>query len=67
MDEVKEAGFTDLNLFAVEGMIWLDSKYFESRSDPKNKEAMMNLLKSTEQNPDLLSFSPHLMISGKKS
>ncbi len=64
--EVKEAGFTDMNLFAVEGMIWLDSKYFESRSDPKKKEAMMNLLNATEENPDLLSFSPHLMISGRK-
>jgi ubiquinone/menaquinone biosynthesis C-methylase UbiE len=65
-DEVLEAGFTDTKLFAVEGMVWLDSKYFESRSDPQKKEAMMALLKSTEQNPELLSLSPHLMICGRK-
>ena len=65
-EEVQEAGFNDLKLFAVEGMVWLDSKYFESRSDPKKKEAMMNLLKSTEENPDLLSLSPHMMICGRK-
>jgi ubiquinone/menaquinone biosynthesis C-methylase UbiE len=64
--EVLEAGFTGNKLFAVEGMVWLDSKYFESRSDPEKKDAMMNLLRLTEENPELLSFSPHLMISGVK-
>ena len=64
--EVEEAGFTDLNLFAVEGMIWLDAKYFESRSNPEKKEAMMNLLKATEQSRELLCFSPHIMVSGRK-
>ncbi len=64
--ETVEAGFIDLALFAVEGMIWLDAKYFESRSDPEKKEAMMNLLKVTEQNTELLCFSPHIMVKGKK-
>jgi len=66
LDEVAEAGFTDVELFAVEGMIWLDAKYFESRSDPKKKAAMMNLLTATEQSPELLCFSPHMMICGRK-
>ena len=66
IDETREAGFNNPKLFAVEGMVWLDSKYFETRSDPKKKEAMMALLKSTEENPDLFSFSPHLMVCGKK-
>ena len=64
--EVAEAGFTGLELFAVEGMIWLDSKYFESRSNPDKKEKMMNLLRATEQSSELLCFSPHIMICGKK-
>jgi hypothetical protein len=67
LDEVVESGFNEPKLFAVEGMVWLDSKYFESRSDPKKKEAMMELLKTTEEKPDLLSFSPHMMISATKS
>jgi ubiquinone/menaquinone biosynthesis C-methylase UbiE len=66
IDEVAGAGFIDTEIFAVEGLVWLDSKYFESRSNPEKKEAMMTLLKSTEQNPDLLALSPHLMISGRK-
>lgn len=65
-NEVSEAGFTAMELFAVEGMVWLDSKYFETRSTPEKKEAMMNLLRATEQNPELLSLSPHLMVSGRK-
>ncbi len=65
-DEVLEAGFADLKLFAVEGVVWLDSKYFESRSDPGKKEAMMALLRSTEENRELFSLSPHLMVCGRK-
>jgi|SRR6185503_10537628 len=66
LDEIAEAGFTDADMFAVEGMVWLDSKYFETRSNPEKKEAMMNLLKATEQNPELLCFSPHMMAKGRK-
>ena len=66
MDEVLEPGFSNLKLFAVEGMIWLDSKYFESRSNPEKKDAMMALLKSTEEDRQLMPFSPHLMVSARK-
>jgi len=66
LNETDEAGFTALELFAVEGMIWLDSKYFESRSNPEKKEAMMNLMKTTEQSRELLAFSPHMMVRGVK-
>jgi len=48
-------------------MIWLDSKYFESRSTPEKKAAMMDLLKTNEQNRELLAFSPHMMVFGQKS
>jgi len=66
LEEVAEAGFAGAEIFAVEGMVWLDSKYFETRSTPEKKEAMMELLRSTEQNPELLSLSPHMMICGRK-
>lgn len=66
LDEIAEAGFTEVDIFAVEGMIWLDSKYFETRSNPEKKEAMMNLLNATEQSPEFLCFSPHLMAKGTK-
>lgn len=66
-DECALAGFTALDLMAVEGMIWLDNKYFETRSNPVKKEALMNLLRLTEREPSILSLSPHMMIAGKKN
>lgn len=65
-DELLEAGLTYLNTYAVEGMIWMDKNYFETRSDPEKKKAIMELLKITENDQALLSLSPHMMIAGRK-
>jgi len=65
-DEVEEAGLTYLNTYAVEGMVWMDKNYFESRGDDKKKAALMELLKVTENDTSLLALSPHMMIAGKK-
>jgi len=64
--EFEEAGLVYLDTYAVEGMIWLDKNYFESRSDPKKKQTMMELMQITERDPALLSLSPHMMIVGRK-
>ncbi|HWW37770.1 class I SAM-dependent methyltransferase [Pedobacter sp.] len=66
-NEFETGGFTALDMMAVEGMIWLDSKYFETRSTPAKKEAIMALLKMTERDPSILSMSPHMMIAGRKN
>ncbi|MFI5161725.1 MAG: class I SAM-dependent methyltransferase [Sphingobacteriales bacterium] len=65
-DEFEEAGLTFLNIYAVEGMIWMDKNYFESRGDDKKKAALMELLKATENDEALLALSPHMMIAAKK-
>lgn len=64
--EAADAGFQKIELFAVEGIIWLDGSYFETRSNPAKKEAMMALLRQTEQDPGLMALSPHIMLSGRK-
>ncbi|HEY9001980.1 MAG TPA: class I SAM-dependent methyltransferase [Mucilaginibacter sp.] len=64
--EFEEAGLTYLDTFAVEGLIWMDKNYFETRSDSKKKEKIMQLMKVTESDPGLLSLSPHMMIAGRK-
>ncbi len=64
--EFEEAGLTYIDTFAVEGMIWLDKNYFESRADPQKWELLTELLKLTENNKSLLSLSPHMMIAAKK-
>lgn len=65
-DELEEADLMWLNTYAVEGMIWMDKNYFETRSDPKRKAAIMELIQLTENDQSLLSLSPHMMIVGKK-
>lgn len=65
-EEFEETGLSTLGLLAVEGMIWLDRHYFESRSDLQKKNTMMSLLKATEASEALISLSPHMMIAGKK-
>lgn len=65
-NEFEETGLTYLETYAVEGSIWLDKNYFESRADPKKKDRVLELLKMTENNKDLLALSPHMMIAGRK-
>jgi len=64
--EFEEAGLKYLDTYAVEGLIWMDKNYFETRSDSKKKEKIMELMKITENDPALLSLSPHMMIAGRK-
>jgi len=64
--EFETSGLTFLDTYAVEGLIWIDKNYFESRSDPAKKAKMLELMRITENDKALLSLSPHMMIAGKK-
>jgi ubiquinone/menaquinone biosynthesis C-methylase UbiE len=64
--EFEETGLTYLDTYAVEGLIWMDKNYFESRSDAAKKANMMQLMQITENDKSLLSLSPHMMIAGRK-
>lgn len=59
------AGFTPIDLLAVEGMVWMDQKYFESWSDPVKKQRLLELLKLTEADQELLCLSPHMMLAAE--
>ncbi len=65
-DEFEAAGLTYLDTYAVEGLVWVDKNYFESRSDPAKKARMLELMRITENDGALLSLSPHMMIAGRK-
>ncbi|MEO0573359.1 MAG: class I SAM-dependent methyltransferase [Bacteroidota bacterium] len=57
---------TFLNLYAVEGMAWLDKDYFANLSNPKYKKNLLGLIEVTQHDPYLLPFSPHMMIAVRK-
>ncbi|WP_373517228.1 class I SAM-dependent methyltransferase [Pricia sp.] len=55
-----------LNIHAIEGMAWLDKDYFSSMSNATSKKTLMDLIEITENDVNLLFFSPHMMIATKK-
>lgn len=64
--EFLQQELTYLNTYAVEGMVWLDKDYFENMKNEKRRETLLELLKLTENDSHLLSFSPHMMIAVQK-
>jgi ubiquinone/menaquinone biosynthesis C-methylase UbiE len=64
--EFTSQGLEIINLFAVEGMIWLDNAYFANMLNPKKKQTLLSLLEVTEKDESILSFSPHMMLVAKK-
>ncbi|MUH36158.1 class I SAM-dependent methyltransferase [Zobellia amurskyensis] len=64
--EFTEQGFTYVNTHAVEGMVWLDKDFFGSMTNEKRKNNLLELINLTENDSNLLPFSPHMMIAVKK-
>ncbi|MDA9275149.1 class I SAM-dependent methyltransferase [Crocinitomicaceae bacterium] len=69
-DQLKDE-FTDnelvyLNTYAVEGMGWLDKDFFASLLNDEKRETLLKLLSITENDTNLLPFSPHMMIAVRK-
>lgn len=65
-NEFEEAALQHLETLPVESFIWLDSKYFESRGNEAKKQKIMELVKLTENDKNLLALSPHMMIAARK-
>jgi len=63
INEFGEAGLSASNVFAVEGMAWMDNKYFDSSACPQKKGRLLDLVKLTEKDAELLCISPHIMIA----
>lgn len=63
LQEFSEAGFTPVDLLAVEGMAWLDHRYFEHWNTDGKKERLLELIRLTEKDPELLALSPHMMLA----
>jgi ubiquinone/menaquinone biosynthesis C-methylase UbiE len=61
-EEFEISGLKKIALLAVEGMIWMDQKYFESWAIPEKKQQLLELLKITENHSELLCFSPHMVL-----
>lgn len=65
-DEFVKQDLKYINTYAVEGMTWLDKDYFLNILDMKKRKTLMELIQITENDCNLLPFSPHMMIAVKK-
>jgi ubiquinone/menaquinone biosynthesis C-methylase UbiE len=66
IQEIEESGFAMHDLFAVEGIIWLEKNYFESMGNSQKKANLFELLKLTETDRNIISLSPHMMVAARK-
>lgn len=64
--EFTDPDLTYINIYAVEGIAWLDKDYFSNMQNEAKKSTLTELIQITENDSSLLSFSPHMMIAVKK-
>ncbi|MCB2223446.1 MAG: methyltransferase domain-containing protein [Actinobacteria bacterium] len=64
-EEMAEAGFGDIVVYAVEGISWAASDLSERLEDPERREIVLEIVRATETDPALLGASPHLLGIGR--
>lgn len=65
--EVQEAGFEVEKSIAVEGCIWFTPHLSEKWNDEKSRERLLDIVRMTESEPEMMGMSPHfLTIACKK-
>jgi len=67
VEELEAAAFATTGLYAVEGLAWMDGQFFQSWVDSEKRARLLKLVSLTETDRELLCFSPHIMIAGKKN
>lgn len=59
--EVKEAGFTEIRVLALEGPAWSASQFREAWADPGQREKLMEFLSLIESEPSIQGASAHII------
>ena len=62
--EMKEAGFSEVRVLAVEGPAWSPAQFKETWSDPAQREKLMEFLSLVEEEPSIRGASAHLIAAG---
>lgn len=64
--EIAKAGFVSPALYAIEGVIWITPALQEKWETEKGREALLSLVRMTEQEPSVLGMSPHFLAAAVK-
>ena len=59
--EVRDAGFGDVQILAIEGPAWSAPHFPEAWADPTQRQSLMEFLTLIEREPSVLGASAHLM------
>ena len=65
-EEFITAGFQKVAHLAVEGIAWTSGTYFTDWATPDKRERLLELIRLTEADVELLCISPHMMFVAKK-
>ncbi|HEV3481079.1 MAG TPA: hypothetical protein VGR97_02000 [Candidatus Acidoferrales bacterium] len=63
--EIREAGFEDVRVLAVEGPIWSAAQFSQTWGDPVQRKELMEFLSLVEREPSVLGASAHLLAAGR--
>ncbi len=64
--EIAEAGFTVEKAIAVEGCIWFTPHLAEKWDDETSRERLLNIVRITESEPEMMGMSPHFLVVARK-
>ena len=64
--EMRDNGFDVIGHHAVEGSVWLVPKLDEKWREPRSRERLLELIRSTENVETMMGMSPHFLAIGKK-
>ncbi len=65
--EIREAGFEDVRVLAVEGPIWSAAQFSQTWGDQVQRKELMEFLSLVEREPSVLGASAHLLAVGRRS
>lgn len=64
-EELESVGFDTIQKFAIEGLIWFTPCLNEKWEDKKSRERLLNIVRLTENEEEIMGMSPHFMIVSK--
>jgi 2-polyprenyl-3-methyl-5-hydroxy-6-metoxy-1,4-benzoquinol methylase len=64
--EVRDAGFSEVQILAVEGPAWSAALFREAWEDPEQRQSLMEFLSLIEREPSLQGASAHLIAVAHK-
>ena len=64
--EIPESGFEVEKAIAVEGCIWFTLHLQEKWEDDASRERLLDIVRMTETEPEMMGMSPHFLVVARK-